>query len=176
MLTSGAHAQDHPRAARPPARSRNRDRPRWCGWRSSRTAGHTGRARFVRLFGLVAFVLLGKDTLAALTAFSALLHLLLGLQDSLLLPAGAGLLLIMLPRHARLVHLVAGRERIHHLAWAGLAIAVLIGYFAIHGSLMMDGHVDVLGAASKASEVGILLLLLREHRSASAPNAVDEAE
>lgn len=100
--------------------------------------------------------------MVGLATCTGLIHLLLGLDDTLLLVGGIGVLglLIVLV----VVELPANRERLALLGLSGVVAAMFVGYFVSNH----DPHMifeDQLGLTAKISELVLIALMVRALRS-----------
>ncbi|MGB1587743.1 MAG: hypothetical protein ACPHJD_02880 [Poseidonia sp.] len=109
-----------------------------------------------------------SPVMAGLSTFTGVVHLLLGLEDPLLLLGGTGVMVITI---ALLVwNLNPQRERQVFVAMTALLVVMFVGYFAANhdpGMIMEDR----LGVATKLAEVTLLLLLYRAWRLDSKPSS-----
>lgn len=102
--------------------------------------------------------------MVGLATYTGLIHLLLGLDDTLLLVGGVGVLglLIVLV----VVELPVNRERLALLGICGVVAAMFVGYFVSNH----DPHMifeDRLGLTAKISELVLMVLMVRALRSPS---------
>jgi uncharacterized membrane protein SirB2 len=100
--------------------------------------------------------------MVGLTTFTGLVHVLLGLEDTLLLVGGLGVLAVCMV----LIFVGVDQQRERQLLWAlaGVVAIMFIGYFvANHDPGMMLE--DRLGIATKLAEVALLGLLYRNGRA-----------
>ena len=109
-----------------------------------------------------------SPVMAGLSTFTGVVHLLLGLEDPLLLLGGTGVMVITI---ALLVwNLNPQRERQVFVAMTALLVVMFVGYFAANhdpGMIMEDR----LGVTTKLAEVALLVLLYRAWRLDSKPSS-----
>ena len=109
-----------------------------------------------------------SPVMAGLSTFTGMVHLLLGLEDPLLLLGGTGVMVITI---ALLVwNLNPQRERQVFVAMTALLVVMFVGYFAANhdpGMIMEDR----LGVTTKLAEVALLVLLYRAWRLDSKPSS-----
>lgn len=99
-----------------------------------------------------------SPVMVALAGYSSLVHLMLGLQDTLLLAGGAGLMIGLVA----LVMLDLGEQRHRwiQLAMGAGVLVMFIGYFASNHELHAFLE-DRLGVTTKIAELALLTLLYR---------------
>ena len=97
-----------------------------------------------------------------LATYTGLIHLLLGLDDTLLLVGGLGVLGLLVT--LVVVDLPVNRERLALLGLTGVVVAMFVGYFVSNH----DPHMifeDRLGLTAKISELVLMAFMIRALRS-----------
>lgn len=100
--------------------------------------------------------------MVGLATYTGLIHLLLGLDDTLLLVGGVGVIGLLVA--LVVVDLSPQRERFALLGLCGVTVAMFVGYFVSNH----DPHMifeDRLGLTAKLSELVLMGLLVRALRS-----------
>lgn len=103
-----------------------------------------------------------SPVMVGLATYTGLIHLLLGLDDTLLLVGGVGVIGLLVA--LVVVELPVQRERLAMLGLCGVTVAMFVGYFVSNH----DPHMifeDRLGLTAKLSELVLLGLLIRALRS-----------
>ncbi len=100
--------------------------------------------------------------MVGLATYTGLIHLLLGLDDTLLLVGGLGVLGLLVT--LVVVDLPVNRERLALLGLTGVVVAMFVGYFVSNH----DPHMifeDRLGLTAKISELVLMAFMIRALRS-----------
>ena len=98
--------------------------------------------------------------LLTLVAYTGTVHILLGLNDTILLLGGLGIIAIATAPFV--TEIALGRQRLLQSALALLALTMFIAYFVSNHDLHYIAE-DYLGLTTKLSEIGIIGLVIRHN-------------
>lgn len=105
------------------------------------------------------FSLMNEDRLTlSLVVFTSVVHIILGVEDIMLLVGGFGFLAFGLTLYIEKIDLVEqNRTTVFYLLIA-YTLSIIIFYIYLHPDLTKDGNYDHLGIVTKIVEVGIVTL------------------
>ena len=102
--------------------------------------------------------------LLTLATYTGIVHILLGLNDTILLLGGLGIIAIVTASFV--IDDARRRQRILHPALALLAVTMFIAYFVSNHDLHYIAE-DYLGLTTKLSEIGIIGLVIKHNMNKS---------
>lgn len=102
--------------------------------------------------------------LLTLVAYTGTVHILLGLNDMILLLGGLGIIAIATAPFV--TEIARSREKLFQPALALLALTMFIAYFVSNHDLHYIAE-DYLGLTTKLSEIGIISLVLKNQKGGS---------
>ena len=107
-------------------------------------------------------------TIFSLALFTGLVHVLLGINDRILLLGGSGVLAII--ASPALVKMNDTRERIAQFSLGALSLFMFIAYFISNHDIHYILE-DYLGITAKISEIGLIIGLIKNRKSIHAEKA-----
>ena len=97
----------------------------------------------------------------SLALLSSIVHILLGINDEILLLGGAGMLTIILS--PMLIELNDTRENIAKISLGTLSLLIFVAYFVTNHDIHYIAE-DYLGIVSKVSEIGVIVGLVTNRK------------